>query len=346
VTSQRRRVFAGAPALSALAVLTGCAVAANMLAARRTQERHPPRGRFVLADGVRLHLIDTGAGVAGAPVIVMIHGNGAMAEDFLASGVVDALAPEARIVLIDRPGCGHSDRPGGRLWTPRRQARAIGAALDAIGVERAVVVGHSYGSLVALELGLLRPALVGALVLLSGYYFPSVRGDVPLMAGAAVPVLGDIQRYTVGPLLSWLFAPAFVRLLFAPRKVTAGFTRGFPLAMSVRPSQLRAIGADAAFMVPAAAAMQRGPRPTMPVTIVTGDSDRIVAPPMQSERLHEALAGSRFVSLAGHGHMIHHTATEDVADAIRNAFADAMLADQTAANTTANAARPTVSHAT
>jgi mandelate racemase len=66
-------------------------------------------------------------------------------------------------------------------------------------MRRPVVVGHSWGTLVALPLALDHPEAVSGLVLLSGYYHPTLRADVPLFSIPAIPFIGDLIRYTVGP---------------------------------------------------------------------------------------------------------------------------------------------------
>jgi pimeloyl-ACP methyl ester carboxylesterase len=102
-------------------------------------------------------------------------------------------------VAFDRPGYGYSDRPAGKLWTAAAQAHLLRRAFAELGLERPVVVGHSWGTLVALALALDHPDAVGGLVLISGYYKPTARLDVPLAALAAIPVLGDVLRHTISP---------------------------------------------------------------------------------------------------------------------------------------------------
>ena len=152
------------------AVLAAVALTNHALA-RRAEHRYPPGGKFITVDRVRLHYIERGAG----PVIVLLHGNGTMARYFVLSGVLDLLAKDHRVIAFDRPGFGFSERPRGRIWTAEAQAALLHKALLGIEVTQAVVVGHSWGTLVALALALREPADVAGLVLLSGYYFPSVH---------------------------------------------------------------------------------------------------------------------------------------------------------------------------
>jgi pimeloyl-ACP methyl ester carboxylesterase len=161
-----------------------------------------------------------------------------------------------------------------------------------------------------------------ALVLLSGCYVPTPRADVPFATLPAVPVLGDVLRYTVWPLLGWLTGPWVFRKTFAPPPVTEPFRNRFPLAMAVRPWQLRATAADAALMVPSAAAMfNRHRELTVPVVIMAGAGDQIVDTSAQSGRLHANIPQSDFHMMEGAGHMIHHIAPERVAEAIHAAAA-------------------------
>jgi len=75
-------------------------------------------------------------------------------------------------------------------------------------------------------------------------------------------------------------------------------------------------------MVPAAASIaSRLGELGMPVTIIAGKGDKIVDPETQSVRLHAALAHSELILVEGAGHMVHHSATETVAKAVRKASA-------------------------
>jgi alpha-beta hydrolase superfamily lysophospholipase len=118
--------------------------------------------------------------------------------------------------------------------------------------------------------------LVQALVLASGYYFPTARGDVLALSGPAIPVLGDIVSPTLAPLLSRLMWPAMLARMFGPRSVPAKFA-GFPKEMAIRPSQIRASAAETALMIPAAAAAAKSyDELAMPVIIIAGENDRLI----------------------------------------------------------------------
>ena len=169
---------------------------------RRTEHANPPQGQFLEVDGVRLHYVERGEGQP----LVLLHGNGSMIQDFDVSGLIDLASRRYRIVVFDRPGYGYSDRPRSTIWTPVAQARLIEGALRKLGVGL-IVLGHSWGTQVALSLALEYPSYVQSLVLLSGYYFPTLRLDVPVLSGPAIPVLGDVIRHTISPWLGRLMSP-------------------------------------------------------------------------------------------------------------------------------------------
>jgi len=167
---------------------------------------------------------------------------------------------------------------------------------------------------VALALALAHPADTAGLVLLSGYYFPTLRLDAALVAPVAVPVLGDILRYTVSPVLGWLMMPGFKRMLFAPARVPSRFKAEYSSAMALRPSQIRATAIDGALMVPSVMHLNYGDL-KMPVVIMAGHGDKVVGN-RQAKRLQAAIPGSVLHIVEGVGHMVHHIAFREVAEAV------------------------------
>lgn len=294
----------------ATGVLLAGAAVANQLVARRSERRHPPAGGFVDIDGVQVHYIEKGAG----PTVVLIHGNVVSAEDYRLSGLFDRLAQRHRVIALDRPGFGYSGRPRARAWDAGDQARLTLVALKRLEVTEAILVAHSWGTLVALAAALQQPELVSGLVLMSGYYWPTPRLDALFLSGPAVPGFGDVLRFTLSPPLGWAMAPLMLKQVFAPAEVPAHFKAGFPASMSLRPSQLRATAADTAMMAREAAKTSgRHKEISAPALVMAGDGDRIVSCRHQSQRLARELLGGQLHVVQGAGHMIHHTAPEEVA---------------------------------
>ncbi|MBV8573761.1 MAG: alpha/beta hydrolase [Acetobacteraceae bacterium] len=305
--------FASTTALAGIAALTTLAVG-NQIMARRAERRHPPQGSFIEVDGVRLHYSDRGE---GSPV-VLIHGNAVTGDDWNTSGVAELLLKTHRVIIFDRPGYGYSERPRGHLWSAAQQAELLHKALKQLGIERPVVVGHSWGTIVALALTERHQANVAGLVLLSGYYFWTLRPDVLMVVAGALPVLGDLLRCTVSPLLGWLQMPLLKRAMFSPAPLTERFRREYSSAMALRPSQLRAMSVDGALMIPGALALRGDYKDlTLPVVIIAGDSDKVVFK-RRSEQLRDNIRGSTLQIVKGAGHMVHHLAPRQVARAIES----------------------------
>jgi pimeloyl-ACP methyl ester carboxylesterase len=265
-------------------------------------------------DGVRLHYSDRGE---GSP-IVLIHGNAVSGDDWNTSGVAEPLLRSHRVIIFDRPGFGYSERPRRHLWTAVQQAELLHKALRQLGVKRPVVVGHSWGTIVALALAEHHQADVAGLVLLSGYYFWTLRPDALLTVAGALPVLGDVLRYTFLPLLGWLQMPLLKWAMFSPAQVPARFQAEYSAAMALRPSQIRATAMDGALMIPGALALRGGYKHLMlPVAIVAGDGDKVVFK-RSSEQLQASIPGSVLQIIEGAGHMVHHLAARQVVEAIES----------------------------
>ena len=177
-------VVAAAATVGALAI----SALVNRQLAKNAENDNPPAGQFLEVNGVRLHYVERGSGTP----LVLLHGNGSMIQDFESSGLIDLAAKNCRVIVFDRPGFGHSDRPRNVVWTPAAQAELINSALHRLGVSHAIVLGHSWGASVAVALALKYPKLVQGLVLASGYYYPTLRPDVVALSAAAVPLVGDL----------------------------------------------------------------------------------------------------------------------------------------------------------
>lgn len=306
-----------APSGLQTAALLGLAgVAATLLyvqSKQRSVERdHPPQGKFIEVDGVRLHYMEQGQG----PALVLLHGNGLMSNDFNLSGLQGSAARPYRVIAFDRPGFGHSNRPDNLTWTPEEQARLFYKALHQMGVERPIVLGHSWGTLVALAMALEYPKYIRAITLMSGYYYPGPRLEVPFLAAPAIPGIGYLLRHTIAPLIWRLLWPSLVKRTFAPAPVPERFGE-LPKWMTLRPSQLGASAAEMAMMVPAATRLAPRYRElTLPIAIIAGSGDKIVNTDHNALRLHEEIQHSDLLLDTAAGHMPHYAAPARVMEAV------------------------------
>jgi pimeloyl-ACP methyl ester carboxylesterase len=145
------------------------------------------RFRSVATSGARLSILEAGT---GSPVLAL-HGLGATKGSFLPT--VAALARSFRVIAIDLPGFGDSDKPIGAAYDARFFAAAGIDLLDALALDRVHLIGNSLGGRVALEIALRHPDRVGRLALLA----PSLawRRDRPWLPLLRLtrPELGLVQ---------------------------------------------------------------------------------------------------------------------------------------------------------
>ena len=297
-----------------LAAAIGLAASALLVRwkTKSVEAEYPPIGQFIEVDGVRLHYVVRGEGEP----LLLIHGNGSNVLDLECSGLLDRAAERYQVIAFDRPGFGYSSRPRTKIWTPEAQARLLHKALLQLGIRRPIVAGHSLGTQVALSMALQFPDDVRSLALMSGYYYPSMRLDALLGSAPAIPVVGDLMRYTLSPWINRLLWTPVAKRLFAPSTITDSF-RAYPAWMSSRPLQLRAQAAEMPIAVAAAASMKKEYRDiAVPVVVMAGTDDRYVDTGWNSVRLHRELPGSELTLAPGAGHMVHHIVPEEVMAAI------------------------------
>jgi pimeloyl-ACP methyl ester carboxylesterase len=301
-----RLLALGATALLASAALT-------RFLTRQAEANHFPGGKVLTINGQTVHVIDEGSG----PCVVLLHGNGGMVEDYEATTLIETLAKTHRVIVLDRAGFGLSSRAAGGTWTPEREAEQLAEIFARLDVRNPVLVGHSWGTMVAIALALRDPSFVKGLVLLSGYYFPTARLDVALQTPVSLPIVGPLLRHTVMPLISRMNAPLAIKQIFAPMKVPLLFSRLYSVPMASRPSQLKSVAADTVTMPANAARLsERYTELQMPVRIIAGTDDQIVSTEEQSARLHLELHNSEIQLLEGVGHMTHHARPDLVVDAV------------------------------
>jgi pimeloyl-ACP methyl ester carboxylesterase len=182
-----------------------------------------------------------------------------------------------------------------------------------------VVLGHSWGTLVAIALSLRDDYPLRGLVLASGYYFPTARWDVWMMSWPAIPIVGDLIRYTVAPIISWAILPGAFRKLFSPRSVPIEFKNEFPRSLTLRPKQLRAAAEESALLVPTAAQFQASYGSIRcPVRIFHGTEDAKIEC-RQARDLQRALAGPAYLYLVQNaGHMVTYADTAAIAEEVNS----------------------------
>jgi pimeloyl-ACP methyl ester carboxylesterase len=301
--------------LAVALVLAGLA-AVTMIGTAAIERADPPVGRFVEVEGGRLHIVERGS--ADAPPVVLLHGaSGNLGDMQLALG--ERLAARYRVILIDRPGHGWSDRPDGRDdASPARQAALIHQALARIGVMRPVLLGHSWAGAVATAYALDFPGEVAGLVLLAPVTHPWPGGVSWINNLVATPLIGPPVARTLMLPVGYFLVASGVKSVFAPQSPPPGYPAATGVQMILRPSEFIANAQDLAGLK----AFVTAPAPrygeiAAPVIIISGDSqDKVVSTNIHSRAIARQLPHARLIVLPGVGHMVQYAAPERVVQAI------------------------------
>lgn len=250
--------------------------------ARNVAQAVPPRGSFIQISTGQLHYIDKGQG----PVILMVHGLGAQLGNF-DTGLADDLAKDFRVIAIDRPGMGWSDRPKDAPASPRAQAALVAEVIDTLNLDKPLVVGHSLGGAIAMCLALDFPEKIRGLALLAPLTMPT-QAPAEVFAGL------NLRRAWIRRLVSETLAiPTTIRMaeqnmaaIFGPDAVPAEYAVQGGGMLGLRPVSFRntsrdflASGKDLGFMVKGYAGLQ------VPVSILFGRQDQVLDAAVHGEAL-------------------------------------------------------------
>jgi non-heme chloroperoxidase len=272
----------------------------------------PPRGTAVaLGDGLEVNVRDVGS---GSP-IVLVHGLPSNATDW-AQLPAKLAALGHRVVAYDRIGYGYSSHPepGPDRYTYASNARDLASLLERLGIDRATLVGWSYGGPIVQILAQQAPQRVARLVLLSavGPAWPKDQRNA----------LDSLIASPVGPaLLAWVSSvpPLGLHLVHDTLSAAFGSADAIPpgwteytAAMLAIPGTFRTYSAEERLANPWSLTPETI---TQPALIIHGDRDGLV-PFAIGEDLHRRLRNSRMVVVPGGSHMLQVTHPDLVADAI------------------------------
>lgn len=297
----------------------GLAATAALIKTRRVaadaEARHPPQGRFVAVPGGRMHLVDTGGPSPEAPVIVLIHGATSLHADIL-SALGPKLRGAARVIAIDRPGHGWSDRLGGReMADPARQASAMMAALDAVGVTRFTIIGHSLAGSTSTRMALEWPERVKGLVLLGAVTHPWPGKSITwYYHPASHRLTGDVFARLVAIPAGSVGLQGGIAGVFAPQAPPPDYAETAQIRLALRPATFAANAQDVAATYDFVEAQHsRYGELAMPVLAIAGEADTIVWTDIHSRGIAREARNGRVITLPGVGHMPHHIVPDLIA---------------------------------
>jgi pimeloyl-ACP methyl ester carboxylesterase len=272
--------------------------------ARRVERALPPDGKFVMVGKDRIHYVEYGSG----PAIVFVHGLSGQLRNF-AYLDMQALARSHRVILMDRPGAGysvrHADSPAGIF----AQGQTVASFIDALGLDKPLLVGHSLGGAVALAVGLNHPQSIRRLALIAPLTHVETRPPAAFRALAIrSPLWRRLISHTLAVPLSIRNGPAVLEAVFGPDPVPKDFrVRGGGL-LGLRASSFYAASTDLVALQEDLPEMESRYRTLrVPVDVLFGRQDKVLNWKRHGEALSQKLEGASLQLVDG-GHMLPVTA--------------------------------------
>jgi len=238
--------------------------------------------RFIEVNGLTGHCKIAGQ---SSPAILLLHGFGAGV--FSWREVMEPLSPYGMVVAFDRPAFGLTSRPMPSEWTGlspysrEAQSDLTVALMDKLGIEKAILIGHSAGGTIAALTTLRHPERVQALILVDPAIYPHGRAEDWVRYLSFLP---EVQR--LGPLLVRSIASDGNSIVRSARhdvsKITPAIFEGYRKPLKAE-NWDRALWEYTIANHPLSLEKQLD-KLTMPVLVITGDDDRII-PTAESIRL-------------------------------------------------------------
>lgn len=296
----------------------GLAVYALLLAnckrmMRVAEAKYKPQGQFVDVDGASLHYVRRGNGAA----VVLLHGNDGSVFDFTMS-CFDKLAERYDTIAIDRPGHGYSTYDGPSKMFAEDQAELFRNALKKLGVEKPVLVAHSWAGAQALAYAVAHADEIRGIVMLAACAYPRQQLKArklyhsllnPFVTGMLMPLLyaGEKARIQRG-----------LRKAFAPHPVPDDYMDMF-MSLLFRPEQIAAACRDETTLNQSLANIcSQYDKIDCPVEILTADQDLIINYHEHADKLHEVLPQSVLKVLPHQGHELQFTAIDSLLESIES----------------------------
>lgn len=280
---------------------------------------------FLDVNGLQVHMKQAGSG--GLPLI-LLHGFGASAFSWHA--VLEPLSANRLVVAFDRPAFGLTERPmppyadGVNPYTQAAQVELMIGLMDALGIERAVLVGNSAGGTIAMLTALEHPGRVAGLVLVDPAAYAGGGAPAWIRPLSALPQVRRVGPLFVRSIREWgrdLIDTAW----HDPAKITPEIVFGYT-------KPLQAENWDRALWELTLASRESGLASRLgelrlPVLVITGDDDRIV-PTADSIRLASEIAGAELVIVPSCGHVPHEECPQAFLDAVDTFLSQVAIAGE------------------
>ncbi|MDX8442738.1 alpha/beta fold hydrolase [Mesorhizobium australafricanum] len=283
------------------------------------ERRSPPAGAFAEINGMRIHYVHIPASAgADLPPVVFIHGASANLKDQMLP-LKPSLEGRAEMLFLDRPGFGWSER--GDNETLAAQADTIAALMDRLGIEKAVIVAHSFGGAITTAFARQHPEKTLGLVFVSPATHPWPGGATAWYYKlTAMPVIGWLFSETLAYPAGMLRIGDATACVFSPNNPPADYIGNASIPLVLRPSAFRANARDVAQLYD----YVRVASPTYreikaPTVIISGDRDKVVYATVHSVGLERDIPGAELIWVHNLGHKPDWIAPDLVVGAIEKA---------------------------
>lgn len=278
---------------------------------RQIASRYLNIGELIDIGGFRLNSVHIPRpAMADLPPLLFIHGaSGNLRDPMMA--FVKPLEGRAEMLFVDRPGHGYSERGDDSNLTPDGQADAIARLLERRGIDKVIVIGHSFGGATTASFALRHKEKVLGLVFLSPATHPWPGGVDWYYDLASMPYIGSLFCNTVALPAGLLRIESGVESVFHPNPVPDGYLEQAAIPLVLRPENFCSNARDVAnLLVYVQKAQPHYREIAVPAVIITGDSDEIVYEELHSLGLNRDISGSELVWVKGLGHKPDYVATD------------------------------------
>jgi pimeloyl-ACP methyl ester carboxylesterase len=277
------------------------------------QKNVPAIGTILNLNGLRVHGYVEGD---GSQDVVFIHGAFINLRDWVFA--TRSLSKfDSRLIYIDRPGFGYSERDEAK-WDAERQADLARSYVKNINGKNLILVGHSWGASVAMAWAAKFPGEVKGVVSIAGLNMPfsgvsKLANDTGLLRLAYELYFTSVaKRVDSGSIKK------FAGRMFQPQDIPAGYLDYVGTDLSRRRSTIKANKGD---LLVTSQALKNNfacyKRIETPVEIIHGKEDFLLPFKSQALAFNEIISNSRLHILPNLGHMAHHFAFQELSDSIK-----------------------------
>lgn len=294
-------------------ILSACSSRKDFMNINKSAESsYPPLGNIEKVNGLDFHSLEMGA---GATTAIFIHGASINLRDWVLANS-SLTTSSYKSIYIDRPGFGYSrrDKTG---WTAKKQAMHIRSFAQKNNIKKPVLVGHSWGSIVALEWASEYPDELLGIVSVSGVNMPySKLIELLALAGILEPAV-EIYSKNIASKNFRSLIERFSQKVFTPQEIPKGYLQKVGVDLIRRNHTIVANSEDLAQTEIALATLaEKYSRLRLPVEVIHGEEDILVPAGLHAYDFVTKLPNANLTILKGVGHMAHHADPYSVRSAI------------------------------